>query len=205
MKNLKKYMMEGVGAMFWLFAYALIGGPFAVAGMVTVLIYLGSPISGGHFNPAMSLAMWIRGKLNKCDLIWYMIFQLLGGLFGSLAVWGISGNRFVLAPIGHVDYWKIFSIELIFTFFLVFVFLSFMTSKKVKVNHHYGMIIGLAVLTIAVMGGTYNPALQVGPHIIDALAGGSVLRYMPFHLFGSLIGGALAAAAFIGWYPEEFK
>jgi aquaporin Z len=203
MKNVRKYMVEGVGSMFLVLAYGLIGGPFAIATMLAVLIYMGSHISGGHYNPAISLAVWLRGKMKSGQAWMYILFQIFGGLCAALIYWLVVGRRYMPIPMAGVAYWKIIFVEMLFTFFLAFVFLSVMTTKKVKANGMYGLIIGLSLLAIAFLGGIYNPAVVVGPHLIDVFFKGSAMRYMWVYLFGSFSGGTLAAIAFYYMYPGE--
>jgi aquaporin Z len=203
MKNMRKYIVEGVGTMFLVLAYGLIGGPFAIAGMLAVLMYMGSHISGGHYNPAISFAVWLRGKIKSGQAWMYILFQILGGLGAALIHWLIVGRRYIPIPMAGIAYWKIIFVEMLFTFFLAFVFLSVMTTKKVKTNGMYGLVIGLSLLTIAFLGGVYNPAVVVGPHLLDVFFRGSAMRYMSYYLFGTFSGGALAAIAFYYMYPGE--
>jgi len=204
---MKKYIMEGFGTMFLVLAICMIGHPIAIGAMLTVLMYLGEHVSGAHYNPAITLAVWLRGKLKTDKVLPYMLFQVLGGIAAAIIYWMLAGQRYILVPATGISDAKLFMVELLFTFFLVFVFLVVMTTKKVKVNHIFGIVIGFALMAIAFLGGMYNPVVSIGSSILNLFFRGSVeaLRHMPAYVLGTMSGGALAALFYRYMYCEEFK
>jgi aquaporin Z len=76
-----KFLVEFLGTLFFLFTIISAGNhPLAIGGALALAIYLGGKISGGNFNPAVSVMMVVAGKLSKQDLIGYILAQVLGGL-----------------------------------------------------------------------------------------------------------------------------
>ena len=89
--------------------------------------------------------------------------------------------------------------EILRTFALASTVLAVATSEKLKGNFIYGLAIGFTVLTCAfvagpISGGAFNPAVAVGPEIMDAIIGNDSIKYIWIYLVGPLVGGALAAA-----------
>lgn len=81
LKDLQKYLVEFVGTLFFIFIIITTGNPLAIAASLYIVILIGGNVSGGHFNPAVSVIMTILGKLQKKDLGFYIFAQLLGGVF----------------------------------------------------------------------------------------------------------------------------
>jgi aquaporin Z len=77
---MNKYLVEFLGSMFFLYVIIAIGQPLAIGAALTVAIMIGGKISGGNFNPAVSIMMVAAGKLNSKDLIPYILAQVCGGL-----------------------------------------------------------------------------------------------------------------------------
>src|ERR1700733_5413012 len=105
----QKYVTEFIGTFFLVLTIGLVIkggktdepfvlGPLAIGSSLMIMIYMGGPISGGHYNPAVSLAVLLRGKLSIADFIWYVISQLLGAVVAALTVYAILGKTFAPAP-----------------------------------------------------------------------------------------------------------
>lgn len=77
---MQKYLVEFVGTLFFLFTILATGSPLAIVAALYIAIVVGGSISGGHFNPAVSVMMTFAGKLSKKDLPIYLLSQILGGL-----------------------------------------------------------------------------------------------------------------------------
>ncbi len=75
-----KYLVEFLGTLFFLYVIIATGNALAIGAALALAIYLGGKISGGNFNPAVSVMMVVAGKLPKQDLIGYILAQILGGL-----------------------------------------------------------------------------------------------------------------------------
>ena len=200
---MKKYLVEFIGTFFLVFTIGctVIGNgagplaPLAIGAALMVMIFAGGHISGGHFNPAVTLAVWIRGKIGKGDVIPYWIAQFLAAF---VAAWTIHffkppGSAAEL-PIGPK---AALLAEFLFTFALAWVVLNTATSDGTKGNSFYGLAIGMTVMVGAfavggVSGGAFNPAVATGITLMG-LAG---WNHIWLFLVGELGGAAVAALAF---------
>ena len=95
---MKEYAMEFIGAIFLVLAIALTGNPLAIGIMLMAMVYIGGHISGAHYNPAVTLAVWIRGKLNLNKVFGYMAAQVLGAFAAAYIFYFLSGKTFVPSP-----------------------------------------------------------------------------------------------------------
>ena len=207
---MKKYLMEMIGTFFLVFTIGmsvLAGGndvipPLAIGAILMVMIYAGGHISGGHFNPAVTLGVWIRGKLENKDLLPYMLYQTAGAVVAALLVYYVM-------PVSEPQPRNLALIpeliaEFLFTFALVFVVLNSATSKDNSGNSFYGLAIGFTVLAGAfavggVASAAFNPAVAVGISMMGMSAWTKIWVY----LVANLLGGAVAGWAFKGLAPEE--
>lgn len=198
---MKKYLVEAIGTFFLVFTIgstviapgAGAFAPIAIGSALMVMIFAGGHVSGGHFNPAVSLGVWIRGKLSTGDLLPYWIAQLLGGV---LAAWTVHFFKTPSVPVMPlVIGWKAAVLaEFLFTFALVWVVLNVATAKGTANNSFYGLAIGMTVMTGAfavgsVSGGAFNPAVAVGITLMGLQTWGNIWIF----LLGNLGGGAVAA------------
>lgn len=198
---MKKYLVEAIGTFFLVFTIgstiiapgAGAFAPIAIGSALMVMIFAGGHVSGGHFNPAVSLGVWIRGKLSTGDLLPYWIAQLLGGV---LAAWTVHFFKTPAVPVMPlVIGWKAAVLaEFLFTFALVWVVLNVATAKGTANNSFYGLAIGMTVMTGAfavggVSGGAFNPAVAVGITLMGLQTWGNIWIF----LLGNLGGGAVAA------------
>jgi len=165
-------------------------------------VYAGGPISGGHYNPAVTLGVWIRGKCDKKDVLPYMAMQIFGAAIASLAVGFLKGNP-ILTPM-TIDVPKSLLNEFLFTFALVYVVLNVATSKKSSGNSYFGLAIGFTVVIGAfagggISGGAYNPAVATGITMMGLASMSNLWMY----LVGNFTGGAAAAMIYKIVNPEE--
>jgi len=79
---LNKYLVEFLGTMFLVYIIFATGNYLAIGAALAIAVLMGGSISGGAYNPAVTLALYSAGKLNKSDLIPYMVVQMLGALAG---------------------------------------------------------------------------------------------------------------------------
>ncbi|HMB94666.1 MAG TPA: aquaporin, partial [Tepidisphaeraceae bacterium] len=164
-------------------------------------IYMGGHISGGHYNPAVSLAVFLRGKLNGRDFVFYLISQLLGAVCASLAVHWILGKTFAPAPGMMVGAARAVFVEALFTFALALVVLNTATAPQTEGNSYFGLAIGFTVVVGAiagggVSGGAFNPAVGTGPILVNMMLGNGSLQNLWIYLVGPFLGGAVAAAVY---------
>jgi aquaporin Z len=172
--------------------------PIAIGCILMVMVYMGGHISGAHYNPAVTLAVWINKKISSKEAINYMVVQLLGAIAAALMFYFIFG-RSMGAPkpmAGFTSDMKPMLVELIFTFALAMVVLNVAVSKDVAGNSYYGLAIGFTILAAAyaggpISGGAFNPAVGTGPTLVDAMVGGGSLGHLWIYLVGPFAGGAL--------------
>ena len=214
---MRNYLVEFIGTFFLVLVICLSGGnflaPIGIAAVLMVMIYMGGHISGAHYNPAVTLAVWMRGKISSKDSLIYMFVQILGAFAAAylfFLIWGknIGGPK----PNAEIDILKPLAIEIVFTFALVLVVLSVATSKKTAGNHYYGLAIGCTVLAGAIAGGeisggAFNPAVGIGPIVVDAIFGTCNCNpeaHLWIYLAGPFSGAILAAIAYRIINPDEF-
>jgi aquaporin Z len=204
---MKNYLTEFIGTFFLVLTIGLTvvaGTPFAplaIGSALMVMVYMGGHISGGHYNPAVSLAVMMRGKLAARELLPYWVSQILGALAAAAVVRMILGQTFAPAPGGGVTAFPALLTELLFTFALALVVLNSATATATAGNSFYGLAIGftLAVGVFAgggVSGGAFNPAVGTGPIVVHSLAGGGGFGNLWLYWVGPLAGGVLAAVVF---------
>lgn len=205
---MRQYLMEFLGTMFWVLAIGFSGNPIAIGVMIMVMVYMGEHISGAHYNPAVTLAVWMRGKIGPKDVAGYMIAQVVGAFAAALIFYLVQERTFAPAPVAGVEIWKSIFLELLFTFVLSSVYLAVTTSNKLKGNYIYGLAIGFTVLAGAfsvgnITGGAFNPAVALGPQLMDTLEGGTALGKFYIYFVGCFGGGALAAIVYKYLNPDE--
>ena len=198
---MKEYAMEFIGTMFLVLAIALTGNPLAIGMMLMAMVYIGGHVSGAHYNPAVTIAVWIRGKLKSNKIFGYMAAQVLGALAAAYVFYAFFGKIFVPSPGNGVYLWDSILVEALFTFVLCSVILVVATSRKLKGNHIYGLAIGLTLAAAAyaggsISGGVYNPAAALGPMIFGLLTGLYGFNNLIIYLIGPFAGGILAAWSF---------
>ncbi len=207
---MKKYVVEFIGTFFLLLVIGLCviepGGagamaPLAIGTILMVMVYAGGHISGGHYNPAVTLGVWMRGKCETKDVLPYMIAQILGACLASWLVLKMKYHNFIMAAAPNTA--NAFWAELIFTFALVYVVLNVATAKKTANNSYYGLAIGftfmVAIYAIGgISGGAVNPAVAIGLAIMGLIKASSIWLF----IVANLLGGALAAGIFKSLNPK---
>lgn len=206
---MNKYLTELIGTFFLVLVIGLTGNPIAIGGILVVMVYMGGHISGAHYNPAVTLAVYMRKKITAKDAMMYMIFQILGATIAAVIFYLIYGHTFAPAPAAGFHYnLKPLMIEMLFTFALAFVILNVATHSKTSGNSFYGIAIGVTVLAAAfaggpISGGAFNPAVAVGPILIDTIMGGNSMSHIWIYLVGPFAGGAVTAMVYTYINPEE--
>jgi len=201
---MKKTLTEFIGTFFLVIGAAL-GGAIGASLALMVMIYAGGHISGAHYNPAVSLAVWIRGKLSLGDLIGYWMSQLAGAIAAALVVTKVflsEGNEMCVVPEDGIIQGVI--AEILGTFALAYVVLNVATVKGTTGNSFYGLAIGGTVLAMAFSigkfsGAVYNPAVALGLTIQKTLCWSQIWIYL-VACFG---GAALAGIIFKINNPED--
>jgi aquaporin Z len=166
-----------------------------------VMVYMGGHISGGHYNPAVSLALLLRGKMPGKDFIPYVVAQVLGAIVAAYLSSVIFGRTIPIAPSANASVVAALLVEILFTFALALVVLNVATHPAVKGNSFYGLAIGFTIVVAAfagggISGGAFNPAVGTGITLIHALLGGGSFASWWLYLVGPFAGGALAAVVY---------
>ena len=208
-----KLITEFIGTFFLCLTICVAGvfglsgpnAPFAIAGILMVMIYAGAHISGAHYNPAVTISIWIRGSCDKSEVVPYAISQLVAGLLAAL----IAANLIVTGSLSE-DYpiemfepsgteTSIIVSELLFTFALVFVILNVATTESNEGNGFYGAAIAVVVLAGALtVGGismaSFNPAVSISLVAVGKMATADLWLHLVPQLFG-----ACAASLVFKW------
>ncbi len=162
------------------------------------MVYMGGYISGGHYNPAVTLAVKLRGAIDSKTMYRYWAAQIAGAIVASLVYFTLKEKTFVPAPADGMSFISAFITEVIFTFALCFTVLHTATSKQTKGNQYYGLAIGLILMVGAfaggpISGGVYNPAIGLGTILVDLPNISAHFSNIGLYLAGPAIGGMLAA------------
>jgi aquaporin Z len=170
--------------------------PFAIASTLMVMIYAGGHVSGAHYNPAVTISIYLRGACDKSEVAPYIASQVVAGAMGAM----VASN--VLMPNGEVgplvmDTGPAFGAELLFTFALAYVILNVATSESTDGNGYYGAAIAFVVLAGALTVGPISGA-SFNPAVTASLISAGVMEVADswVHIVPQLVGGALAALAF---------
>jgi aquaporin Z len=194
---MRKYITEFIGTFFLVLVVALTGNAAAIGATLMVMIFAGGHISGAHYNPAVTLAVLIRGKVTAQDAIVYMVVQIIAGIVAALIAKWYMGDMGVATMDLSGRVLKVFIGELIGTFALAYVVLNVATSKGTTGNSFYGLAIGFTVFAMAtafgsVSGGAFNPAVATGATVLGAFA----LKNIWIYLIACFGGGFFAALVF---------
>ena len=180
--HVRKYAVEAIGAFFLTFVVAVsvlshsAFTPLAAGAALMVMIYAGGHISGGHYNPAVTLAVLVRGRIGIRDAVAYWIAQVAGGVIAGALARAVVNPATVktLTLSGHTEA-AAAVVELLITFALCYVVLNVATSKDQPGNQFFGLAIGFTVAAGAfavggISGGAFNPAVTLGAGVAAALA-----------------------------------
>jgi len=176
--------------------------PLAIGSVLMVMIYAGGHVSGAHYNPAVTTAVFLRGRLPAAEVVPYMAAQLAGAAAAAGVVLFFTKVENV-APF-YATRHAGFAAEFLFTFALAYVVLNVATAKATSGNSYFGLAIGFTVLAGAfavghISGAAFNPAVAVGASIMGLLPWSNIWLYVA----ADLLGGAAAALVFKGLNPED--
>jgi len=205
-----KYLTEFIGTFFLV---ATIGftvvapgadhmAPLAIGAALMVMIYAGGHVSGGHYNPAVTLAVYLRGRCPAADIIPYWIAQITGAALAAIIVLFMKGNPVVTPMV--LDVPRALVAEFLYTFALCYVVLNIATAKGTSGNSAYGLAIGFTVLTGAyavggISGGAFNPAVAVGVTVMGLQSMANIWIF----LVANFAGGVAAATIFKAINPQD--
>lgn len=194
---MNKYLIELVGTFFLTLVVSFTANPLAIGGALVALVYMGGYISGAHYNPAVTIAVYIRGKIEKEEMIRYIVCQILGAALAAYIYFFLKNDFFFPKPAATTTFLQAVLLEALGTFLLCSVILHVVTSQKTKDNQYFGLAIGLTLMAIAftagpITGGVFNPAIGLGSFSIDLANFWHHLQFVLIYLIGPGIGGFLA-------------
>jgi aquaporin Z len=207
-------LVEAIGTFFLVFTVGATAGsasplaPLGIGAVLMVMVYAGGHLSGGHYNPAVTLAVLVRRRIALRDAFVYWIVQFSAGVLAAVVV------RLIVDPVqvrrsatlslaGHTLV-AAFVVELLFTFALCYVVLNVATSKIHPSNSYYGLAIGFtlvagATAAGAISGGAFNPAVSLGAAVMDIFAWPTLWVYPIAQTLGSIAAGV----AFLALNPDD--
>jgi aquaporin Z len=207
---MKKYITEFIGTFFLVLTIGctVIPGapgvipPVAIAAVLMAMIFAGGHISGAHYNPAITLALFIRGRCDAKDILPYWIAQFAAGVAAAYTAVYLTGKSGTPMEISNVP--VAFVAEFLFTFALAYVILNVATAKGTSNNSFYGLAIGMTVMAGAfavggISGGAFNPAVAVAIATMKLVSFSQIW----IHLVADLAGAVAASLVFKFINPED--
>jgi aquaporin Z len=206
----RKLVVEFIGTFFLVFTVGASSqsgtslAALAIGAVLMVMVYAGGHISGGHYNPAVTIAALVRGRIGAGDAIGYWVAQLIAGFLAAVVVRATvsASAAHPVAPTGHALASALI-VEFLYTFALAYVVLNVATSKDHPDNSFYGLAVGFTVLVGAVSvgaisGGAFNPAVVLGGAAMGLFAWSTLLYLVP-----QLIAGVAAGVVFRALNPTD--
>ena len=195
---MNKYIAEFIGTFFLVLtvgctvigAGAGVIAPLAIGAALMVMIFAGGHISGGHYNPAVTLGVLIRGKVKAADAVPYIVAQVLAAAAAAAAVKFLRAGVAVTAMSPNVG--PALLAEFLFTFALVYVVLNSATAEGTSGNSFYGLAIGMTVMTGAfavgdISGAVFNPAIAVGISILGLSSWSNIWIYLVANFSAAIV------------------
>ena len=201
----QKLAVEFIGMFIFVFAVGMateaanhagsVLAPIAIGSVLMTMVFAGGHVSGGHYNPAVSTAVLIRGGITVPEYVAYVVTQLVAAVLAGLLVKSIGGKQ---ATGTTASDGKMLVVELLFTIALAYVVLNVATAKGTAGNSFYGLAIGFTVLVGAISvgwisGGAFNPAIALGATVFGAFPWSHIWIY----LLADFAGGIAAAGLFL--------
>src|SRR5262245_11320437 len=205
----RKLVVEFVGTFLFVFTIGMATNktgagalaPLAIGSGLMVMVFAGGHVSGGHFNPAVSAAVFLRGRMASNELVAYAVTQGVAAVIAGLLVRYVGGRE---AHAAVASTGKMLIAEFVFTFALAWVVLHVATARGTDGNSFYGLAIGFTVLAGAfavggISGGAFNPAVALGAMVTGLFEWSNLWIY----LLADLLGAGAAAYTFLYVLPAE--
>jgi aquaporin Z len=208
-RPVRKAAAEFVGTFFLVLTVGATGiaagpgviAPLAIGSILMVMIYAGGHVSGAHYNPAVTVAVLVRGRCGPRELLLYWLSQLAAAVAAAAIVLYFKTKAAVpfVAAIGAGS-----AAEFLNTFALCYVILNVATSKATAGNSYFGLAIGFTVMAGAfavgdVSGAAFNPAVAIGAMMMHMLP----WSMLPLYLVSELLGAIAAALVFLAINPDD--
>ncbi len=205
----RKLVVEFIGMFIFVFTVGMVTNkagagalaPLAIGSVLMVMIFAGGHVSGGHFNPAVSTAVFVRGRMASNEWVAYMVTQVIAAVLGGLVARAVGGHE---ASAHVASAGKMLVVEFVFTFALAWVVLNVATARGTLGNSFYGLAIGFTVVAGAfavggISGGVFNPAIAIGGMVTGLFKWSNIWVY----LLAEFLGAAAAAITFLYVLPAE--
>jgi aquaporin Z len=205
----RKLVVEFIGMFLFVFTVGMATNkegagalaPLAIGSALMVMVFAGGHVSGGHFNPAVSTAVVLRGMMKSNEYGAYMVTQFVAAVLAGLTVRVVGGHE---AHASIAGAGRMLIAEFVFTFALAWVVLNVATARGTEGNSFYGLAIGFTVVVGAfavggISGGAFNPAIAVGAMVTGLFKWSNIWIY----LVADFLGGAAAAFTFLYVLPAE--
>lgn len=185
----------------------------SIACVLMVMVYALGGVSGGNFNPAVSIALGLAGKSKWSEVGVYCVVQCVAGVAAGI-VYSLLTESFVLMPGKGYGWWEAMLVEVLYTCLLCFVVLNVAASKRTGCdtgNQFYGLAIGFVVIAGGyaaghISGGAFNPAVALGVDFSSALfASEPNFLWGPIYALYEFIGAVLAVFLFRLVRPDDFS
>jgi len=209
-QTMNKYIAEFIGTFFLVLTIgctvipgaAGVIAPLAIGAALMVMIYAGGHISGAHFNPAVTAAVFVRGRCTAKDAIPYIVAQIAAAVIAAMVAVFLCGKSGMPMDIRSVP--AALVAEFLFTFALAYVVVNAATAKATSGNSFYGLAIGMTVMVGAfsvgsISGGAFNPAVAVGAAVMKLIKFSDIWM----HIVADLAGGICAGLVFKFLNPED--
>lgn len=210
---MKKYLAEGIGTFFLMLTMVMTANngtanlsPVAVGFALAGLTYSGWHISNAHYNPVVTLAVLMCGKVDRTDALYYVVAQIAGAVLAALFGVFLLNCSDVIAISTHSNKNGLCALiaEFLGAFVLVYVVLNVAFTNRNAGNSYYGLAIGFTLTGAtwalgSISGGVFNPALALGASVAGMFEGSDFWIYC----IGALLGAAAAASAFQVLYGRE--
>jgi len=206
----RKLVVEFIGTFFLVFTVCMATNPktgagalapLAIGAVLMVMVFAGGHVSGAHYNPAVSTAVLVRGKMLASEWIPYVVVQLVAAVLAALLARAVNGGGTAIAT---ASVGKMLIVEFVFTFALGWVVLNVATARGTDGNSFYGLAIGFTVAAGAfavgaISGGAFNPAVALGASVLG------IFKWSNFWVYvvATLLGGAAAGFMFLYTQPAE--
>lgn len=203
----RKLVVEAIGTFFLVLTVGLVVtgsdtalAPLAIGSALMIMVYAGGHISGGHYNPAVTLGVYLRGKATTTELFGYWAAQIIGGIAAAAIAAMLTLDQ--SAGPGPETLPALVA-EFLFTFALVYVVLNTATTRGTEGNSYYGLAIGFTVVVGAfavapISGAAFNPAVAVGVTVLGLVPASSLWVYLVANLAGGAAAGVLFNALDMG-------
>uniref|UniRef100_A0A7S3Z659 Aquaporin n=1 Tax=Lotharella globosa TaxID=91324 RepID=A0A7S3Z659_9EUKA len=205
-KDISPYLMEGIGTFFLTMVASMSSsqplGPLAVGAILIAMVFMSGHVSGSHFNPAVTAAVYSNKAMELKTASFYVLSQLIGALLAGMVSYFLAGYDMGYPTVSSIP--AAILMEMLFTFALAITVLhTGKPSDEGTENSYYGLAIGMTVfagITACgdISGGAFNPALGTA---LPLFRGEFI--YLWIYWLAPLVGGVAAAGVYAITKPDE--